>query len=156
MTGAGEFDGGVYVVLFALAQRRTIQVGRLGRFAFEPGTYAYAGSAQRGLAARLARHGRRRKPLRWHVDYLARHAALVETYAWRWPKRAECLLAEALAALPGAARIVPGFGASDCRCAGHVVRLEGGIDARRVAREVEKALGTTEPAKRLTVGGGPT
>ncbi len=143
----GGTDGGVYLVVFRLDRPCTIRVGRLGRFRFEAGLYAYAGSAQRGLAKRIARHRRRRaKALHWHVDYLARRAAVEAVHTWPLPKRAECLLAAALAADGSARRVVPGFGASDCRCEGHLVRLDGRLDPARLGRAVATTID-------LSVGG---
>jgi sugar fermentation stimulation protein A len=114
--------GGVYAAVWRLERARAVRVGRLGRFRLEPGFYVYVGSAQRGLAARLARHARRTKPLRWHADYLARHATWVGAWTWPLGKDAECRLARALAALDGLDPAVPRFGASDCRCPTHLFR----------------------------------
>ena len=119
---AGLPQGGVYVVVLRLGEARSIRVGRLGRFTLAAGRYAYVGSAQRGLPKRVARHARRRKTLRWHVDYLTRYATVEAAYAWPLPKEAECRLAASLAE-GGGRRIVPGFGASDCGCGGHLLRL---------------------------------
>jgi Uri superfamily endonuclease len=88
----------------------------------ERGWYAYVGSAARARQARVARHLAVEKPLRWHADYLfmtfpAAHAWLVDGAT------GECVLAGALAALPGAERRPRRFGAGDCRCAGHLVRF---------------------------------
>ncbi len=110
--------GGVYIAMFFLERARTIAVGRLGRFCFERGFYFYVGSAQRNLSGRLARHARRRKPLRWHIDYLAQHAVMLGSWTADADKRGECRLAGALGEqYPIAA---PRFGASDCRCASHL------------------------------------
>jgi sugar fermentation stimulation protein A len=121
--------GGVYAAVFVLAVPRRIRIGRLGRFAFPAGRYVYVGSAQRGLIARLARHARRRKPMRWHVDYLSRWARLETAWAWPRPKRDECRLASALAAVTGAAPGPSGFGASDCRCRTHLYRQDAVSEA---------------------------
>ena len=124
--------GGIYAAVFVLPEARTLRVGRLGRFDFAAGRYVYVGSAQRTLAARLARHARRRKPLRWHVDYLARWARLERVWAWPRPKADECRLAEAIGALPGAVAGPPGFGASDCRCPTHLYRLDRPLEPARL------------------------
>lgn len=121
--------GGVYAAVFVLAAPRQIRIGRLGRFEFPRGRYVYVGSAQGGLSARLARHARRRKALRWHVDYLSRWARLETAWAWPRPKTDECRLAAAVEALPGAAPGPPGFGASDCRCHTHLCRLNAALGA---------------------------
>lgn len=98
-----------------------IQVGALGRIEFFHGSYFYIGSAARGLERRLARHkALRSKTLRWHIDYLRRKS--------RWEGAAafpsdggECLLARNVAAIMEGVVAYPRFGASDCRCAGHLV-----------------------------------
>jgi len=126
----------LYVVLTYVPRRTTVRVGALGPVAFERGWYAYVGSAARARRARVARHLATGKPLRWHADYLftafpARRAWLVDGAA------GECELAGALAALPDASRRPPRFGAGDCRCAGHLVRL-----ARRLRRaDIASAAG---------------
>ena len=92
-------------------------VGRLGVVDFPAGTYVYTGSARRNFEARLARHARTTKRLRWHVDYLlsapgVRIARIVRS------RRDECRLNQAVkGTVP-----VPGFGASDCRagCGAHL------------------------------------
>ncbi len=111
-------DSGCYIAVFRLARPRRIRVGRLGAFRFEPGWYLYCGSAQRGRGARLARHARRDKPLRWHIDFLAVHAELLGAILVPGDKSRECELAAELAQRFD--RVPPGFGASDCRCGGHL------------------------------------
>jgi Uri superfamily endonuclease len=76
------------------------------------------GSAQRNLQARLERHGRRRKPLRWQIDYLSTRAPLVGALVLRGPKSWECRVAALLA--KHYPRPIARFGASDCRCGGHL------------------------------------
>ena len=112
----------LYIVLTYVPRRTSVPVGALGSVAFARGWYAYVGSAARARRARVARHLAPFRPLRWHADYLftafpARRAWLVDGAA------GECELAGALAALPGASRRPPRFGAGDCRCAGHLVRF---------------------------------
>ena len=70
----------LYVVATLVPRRETIVVGAFGSVTFARGWQAYVGSARRGRAARVARHRRADKPLRWHADYLfTRHPA---TRAW--------------------------------------------------------------------------
>ncbi len=111
-------DSGVYIAVFYLAEARDISIGRLGQFSFRQGIYFYAGSAQRNLAARLERHARKTKPLRWHIDYLSMRAEMLGAITIAGPRERECELARDLAAM--FERIVPGFGASDCPCGGHL------------------------------------
>ncbi len=90
-----QLPGGVYIALFYLRQPQRIRVGRLGVVAFEPGVYAYVGSAQRNLKARLDRHARHHKPLRWHIDYLSTQAEMIGALIFAGGKQWECRLAQA-------------------------------------------------------------
>ena len=73
-------DSGFYQLVVRLGRRRTIVVGRLGRFEFPAGYYVYTGSAKRGLESRIARHLRRRKRMRWHIDYLLQYADVADEH----------------------------------------------------------------------------
>ena len=109
-----------YQLVIRVSRPLRIAVGRFGEFAFPAGDYVYTGSARRNFEARIARHLRKEKALRWHIDYLltAKGVAVVEV---RRSKRDECELNRTT---PGEI-VVPGFGASDCRhgCGSHLKRL---------------------------------
>jgi len=96
------------------------KIGRLGNIQLRPGFYIYVGSAQGpgGIKARVTRHRRRNKKLHWHIDYLRRHTALIETWALAGTANHEHNWAAALAAHYPIA--MPRFGASDCRCGSHL------------------------------------
>jgi sugar fermentation stimulation protein A len=115
-------QGGTYIAVFGLPEQRRILVGKLGCFWFEPGVYFYVGSAQRSLLARLDRHARSSKPLRWHIDYLSAKAAMIGAMIVPGPRERECELARELGQIYDLA--VPGFGASDCQCGGHLFYTE--------------------------------
>jgi Uri superfamily endonuclease len=104
-----------------------VTVGRLGEVRLARGTYLYIGSAQRNLSARVGRHFAREKRIRLHIDHLTTHAGISVTRAAAWPlgKEWECGLAEALVSAGMAERVLPGFGASDCRCGGHLLHVTG-------------------------------
>lgn len=114
-------DKGLYVLLIHLPEGRDIKVGALGSRHFRKGFYAYVGSAMGGLHGRVARHLRRQKRKRWHIDYLLQHAHIKEALlihtSDRGEPRLECALAERLAE---ELRTIEGFGSSDCRCKGHL------------------------------------
>jgi hypothetical protein len=57
-----------YQLWIALRRPLDIEVGRLGVCRFPAGVYVYTGSAKRNLEARIARHCRKDKTLRWHID----------------------------------------------------------------------------------------
>ena len=114
-------DKGIYCLILRNPSC-SIQVGALGKIAFEAGWHTYAGSALgSGGLKRLERHiglaetcDRRPK---WHVDYLLTdpHFLLSSTVFAYTIEKLECNLARAL---QGDA--VPGFGCSDCRCHSHL------------------------------------
>ncbi len=111
-------NSGVYVAVFYLPRSRHIRVGRLGMAFLRRGMYFYAGSAQRNLSARLERHGRKTKRLHWHIDYLSSHAEMLGAVVAPGPRSRECELAAELGGMFDLT--MPGFGASDCRCPGHL------------------------------------
>jgi len=129
---------GTYVLIVRLPRLTTIGVGRLGRFQFPAGWYAYAGSAlgPGGLAARISRHLRSPKTLHWHVDYLRAHARPVEIWYAVGTRKRECAWAQALSGLPGASIPVPRFGASDCHCPAHLTCFAAPPDPAAFARAV--------------------
>jgi len=114
-------SGGTYTLVIELQERATIEVGALGEQPFEPGWYAYVGSAHGpGGFARVDRHRElaagERDARHWHVDYLLGHpAARIETVERTADVDAECRLAAALDGTP-----IPSFGCSDCGCDSHL------------------------------------
>lgn len=121
-------ETGVYAIAVRVEKDLHIRVGALGHRDFAGGTYLYVGSARRGLVARVRRHCAPEKVLRWHIDYLTSVASVCFVWAWPLEEATECGLA---AALSRQAQVVPGFGASDCACEGHLFWDKTG-DGRRV------------------------
>ena len=114
---------GAYQLRLRLDRPTTVTVGRLGTFNFPAGRYVYTGSAMNGLEARIARHRRDEKKLRWHIDYLLQHARITQVRKFPSPQRLECTLNGETLQRRGARVIAPRFGSSDCRCASHLVYL---------------------------------
>ena len=114
---------GIYVLAIEVTRPVEIRVGKLGVVKFDPGTYTYVGSALGGIEARVARHLKREKRLRWHIDCLLSHPGVevVGVYVWETTERRECEVARMLA---GECGVVPGFGSTDSRCRGHLFRCE--------------------------------
>jgi Uri superfamily endonuclease len=114
---------GAYLLHVRIRRRLVLEVGKLGKYEFRPGSYIYVGSALNSVMPRLQRHFARSKPMRWHIDYLT--AAVEPDGAWIVPtnRRVECSLARAVSAFPGVEAWPRGFGSSDCRCAAHLFRL---------------------------------
>lgn len=109
-----------YQLRIHLPQPLHLAIGRLGSFDFPAGRYAYTGSAKRHFEARVARHLRQEKSLRWHIDYLLTAPGVTVTEVIR-STLPECALNQST---PGALP-VPGFGASDCEhgCGSHLKYL---------------------------------
>lgn len=111
---------GVYLVQMSVPVPFMMNLSSGREILLHPGVYCYVGSAQRGLGPRVARHAKKNKPLRWHIDYLT--CQYPANYCWLWydaRKNFECEIARTLARK---LELVPGFGSSDCRCPGHLFR----------------------------------
>ncbi len=111
-------DRGVYLLILAIDEDRLVTVGKMGELQLKAGYYVYAGSAMKNLSKRIARHRRKQKKSRWHIDYLTALAASVTAVPILTADRLECELAGSVRAI--AAEAVAGFGSSDCRCPGHL------------------------------------
>lgn len=120
-------NGGVYQFVFRMKKDALIRVGAAGTYRVPAAIYVYTGTAQRGLAQRIARHASKDKPVKWHVDYLTAHpdAEPVAAYcAPGAPAGMECALA--VRAIVNADFLLAKLGNSDCRfCASHVCGFFG-------------------------------
>ena len=117
---------GAYLLLLRLAAPAEIDL-RGTALTLAPGWYVYAGSARGGggIGARTARHLRKQKPIRWHIDTLTTRA--VEMSALAVPDGAECDLVARLLQSGQFETPVKGFGSSDCRrCAAHLLKAVAG------------------------------
>ena len=140
---------GTYALVLRADTASRIRVGRLGPMDVEPGFHVYVGSAfgPGGLAARTGRHVRGDGRVRWHVDHLRAVTDVVAVWVTRDPVRREHDWARIFAAWPGASVPMPGFGASDCRCETHLVRLPRRptlARLRRIARDLDGDHGPIE------------
>ncbi|MDR1587373.1 MAG: DNA/RNA nuclease SfsA [Treponema sp.] len=122
--GLAESNRGNYLAALEIPKEAHIKTGGLGELSFAPGWYVYAGSAQKNLSQRMARHLRKtRKAKHWHIDYLTPAAKTIKALPILSYRNLECDLARSLGALGGKA--IPGFGSSDCRCASHLYYFTG-------------------------------
>ena len=108
---------GSYILLIEILRGVRIKVGALGSLEFPQGFYAYCGSAMGGLAARINRHMRREKKVKWHIDYLLEKGRVCKILYAMTNERMECQLAKGLY---NAFNYYPGFGSSDCHCPSHL------------------------------------
>jgi sugar fermentation stimulation protein A len=112
-------DRGSYLLILKLRRGRTLEFGRKeNRQVFPAGYYVYVGSAMKNLTQRLERHRRLRKNKFWHIDYLREGSEFISALPVRSSEDLECAIAERMR--PIADWTIPGFGASDCACPGHL------------------------------------
>lgn len=116
-------DGGLYVLVLRLKKGQKIKVAKLPETYFSSGCYLYVGRAKRGLKKRLERHLRKDKKLFWHIDYFLGRAEVMDV----WIKLNffdECrIVSQIRKFLKNSGIPQKKFGASDCRCSGHLLYL---------------------------------
>lgn len=113
---------GAYVLVVDLARPLMLSLAGKAPVTLDPGRYFYAGSAHGpgGIKARGARHMRKAKTMRWHIDHLTVTGTVAGILAL--PQGNECAALAALKSQPGTRFPVKGFGSSDCRtCPAHLV-----------------------------------
>lgn len=146
-----EASPGVYVILFRLRDRAAVDIGSLGMVELEEGLYAYVGSARGagGLRGRIARHLKREKKTRWHIDYVTALSGFEPVYIVYavTSDDAEESLALSLATKGILKPAVPRFGASDKRSASHLFRcLSGEEECIEKIQDAFRAVGLVPQA----------
>ncbi len=124
---------GAYVLAIELSRPIALALADRPPVSLPAGRYLYCGSAKGagGLRARIARHMRRGKPIRWHIDHLTEAGRVLG--AWTAVGGDECALVAALAGLP---MPIEGFGSSDCRgCKSHLLRAPRRFPPRLLASQ---------------------
>jgi len=121
---------GIYTIIVQNGSEGYTAFGRLGRTRLLRGYYLYTGSAlgasSTSLERRLQRHRARSKRKRWHVDFLtSRPSCGVAGAVYLVSnKRLECNANESISKEFKLLPVLPGVGASDCNCGGHLLGPE--------------------------------
>jgi histidyl-tRNA synthetase len=117
---------GTYAIVIELADTAAVTLSSRSPIVSPAGRYLYCGSAKGpgGLKARLSRHMRRGKLVRWHVDQLTDRGLVIGS--WIFPGGDECKLVQMCSHLP---MPIAEFGSSCATC--RVVGGEGITIARR-------------------------
>ena len=106
-----------YQLHISLKKVQLITVGKLGTFEFKSGKYIYTGSARKNIHARVKRHLKSTKRLRWHIDYLLAnpYSEIINVIYF---DQSECMVNQHVSGQI----TVKGFGASDCKrgCISHL------------------------------------
>ena len=110
-------DKGAYLLILKAEKDQNISVGKLGNLFFKRGYYVYVGSALNNLSKRIARHKKKKKKKRWHIDYIREHFSIFQIIPVRTDKKIECEIANRLGKISEGIRY---FGASDCFCYSHL------------------------------------
>jgi len=108
---------GSYILVIKLKEKKSIQIGKLGKIIFEKGFYVYVGSALNGLEQRINRHLRKNKKKHWHIDYFLEFTNIVGIIYKESQTRDECNIAIELDKYLAS---IPDFGCSDCKCKSHL------------------------------------
>lgn len=142
---------GQYLLFLEVEEPVQMAIGRLGIYRFEPRSYIYVGSARGpgGLSGRVSRHLRAfdEKRCYWHIDYLSRTARIVAVGWSAEPQLSECDWSAALGVL--GRRWPARFGASDCRCAGHLIKIQDRTNIQTVLNQMPEQL-HFEPFESIT------
>ena len=116
-------DSGAYQLFLRLERPAIVVVGALGSHTFPRGRYIYTGRASRGLDKRITRHLRKKKRLRWHIDYFVEHAQVEGIRVYPGKATEECSINTQTAQALQGIFPVKGFGSSDCRCISHLMLI---------------------------------
>jgi len=138
---------GTYTLLLACRRPIKVKFGKLGLTKLEKGNYLYTGSALGkgavSLEQRVARHRRRNKRVKWHVDYLTVHREIrvVNVICIGVNKRLECQINQQILANLNGNPIIQRAGATDCKCSAHLLSVKL-RDPKAVMRRLKQVYAT--------------
>lgn len=106
---------GTYVLLLEACRWTRLTIGKFGQLPLQPGCYLYVGSAHGpgGIRARVGRHLKSGKSLRWHIDYLREWSRPIVIWYTCDSRPLEPIWVDALSEVNGITVPMTGFGASD-------------------------------------------
>jgi len=142
MTKTSELHGtGAYLLGISIPNAYRVQIGKLGNFLLKTGYYIYCGNARGpgGLAARLTHHLRPSKSPHWHIDYFKTAGKITDIWTIVTDESLECALSQSFID-HGFTTAIPRFGASDCRCSGHLIQLDSSSQAHLVTQKIIQTM----------------
>lgn len=118
---------GIYTIVVECEADGYARFGRRKRTRLRRGRYLYTGSAMgtgaTSLEGRIGRHEKRRKSVRWHIDYLTskRGCRVSGAVCIVSGRRLECAINQRILEELKPFPLFPRAGASDCSCSGHLL-----------------------------------
>lgn len=133
---------GAYLLIILIGRSIRFKPGSLPETRLPPGCYVYVGSAMGpgGFEKRVARHLRKIKKRRWHIDYLTSLKEAEVRSVFYTPRCNEHQLTGFLSSL-GFKKTVKGFGATDSpRDFSHLLQSNQGFEKtlRRIRLEMRR------------------
>ncbi len=146
-------EPGTYALVLRCPSDHRTAVGRLGTITFEKGYYVYVGSAfgPGGVLARVERHCRPDKRVRWHIDYVRTSMKVAEVWYTHYPDHQEHQWAGTLSTGGEAAASIRGFGSSDCDCKSHLFHFRHRPDLSVFRRELKRTVKKAYDIERFLV-----
>ncbi len=122
---------GVYCLIMTVNENINPKIGALGKIKFKKGNYVYVGSAQNNVEKRIARHKRKNKKIKWHIDHLLANpnVKIEKTVYKKANKQEECRIAGLLNKF---GQPIKNFGSSDCSCYSHLFKLKSLKDLNKL------------------------
>ncbi|MDP6139502.1 MAG: GIY-YIG nuclease family protein, partial [Candidatus Woesearchaeota archaeon] len=109
-----DIKKGIYILIIYLNKPKKIKIGTLGNIFFKKGYYCYIGSALNNLEKRVQRHLSSKKKIRWHIDYLLKHAKIINVKVKITNRKLECSVNKKVE--KNSKEVIKSFGSSDCNC----------------------------------------
>ncbi len=105
-----------YVLVINLPKGVSTNIRSLGTVTFKPGTYIYIGSANvKNPLARVLRHFKKNKKIKWHIDYLTTAPEVRIITAIVCYGLTEEAIYNIISHLVFASAVAKRFGSTDCR-----------------------------------------
>jgi Uri superfamily endonuclease len=143
------FQRGTYILILEIKEQTKAKIGVFGERTFNPGRYAYTGSAlgkySTNLSYRLLRHLKGNKKKHWHIDHLLSHpnVRIAGIIAILSDQRLECKTNQFIEHNLGGATIIPGFGSSDCSyCRSHLLLLRNDNQISTILTKLKAFIST--------------
>lgn len=114
-------DKGSYLIIGFLKKDLKLEAGRKN-FSLKNGWYIYVGSAMNSLKRRIGRHLRKKKNLKWHIDFLIPNLEKLKAISISSSEKIECKISFDLKGISFG--FVEGFGSADCNCLSHLYFME--------------------------------